>query len=252
MDPSADRPWWITNYEGTGYVERYGHHDGEKTRRDIDFIIRYAGLTPGHLVLDLCCAFGRHVRELTRRGFSRAIGVDLSADLLRFAKQSSTADGENINLVRADIRVLPFTQIDVAMLLFGSFGFLETDEANQAVLTECARTLRPGGVFAMDLFLPHPIVTSLQNRVVEGPNATVTQQVSWDSAVCRLNRSTVSEFHDGSTTTTRSSVRLYRPSELRTALEVAGLVIEHEFGGYDGRAVTEHGDRYVVLARRPS
>lgn len=86
-------PWWIANYRGRGPHQRYDHHNQAKTQRTVGFFIRHMGLEPGQAILDLCCAFGRHTHEFTQRGFNRAVGVDLSPDMLAHAASSATADG---------------------------------------------------------------------------------------------------------------------------------------------------------------
>ncbi|MCX4682151.1 class I SAM-dependent methyltransferase [Streptomyces sp. NBC_01433] len=104
--PHGD-PWWISNYRGTGYLERYGSHDGATTRRDVAFLTARLALKTHHTILDLCCAFARHTAELTRRGYTHTTGVDLSQDLLDHAAATTAADGERINLLHADVRSLP-------------------------------------------------------------------------------------------------------------------------------------------------
>lgn len=95
--PTAEpnnEPWWISNYRGTDYMERYGSHD-------IDFLVRHLELEPPHTILGLCCAFARHTRELTRRGYTGTTGVDLSTDPLGHAADAACADGEELRLLHA-------------------------------------------------------------------------------------------------------------------------------------------------------
>ncbi|MFD7919670.1 class I SAM-dependent methyltransferase [Streptomyces sp. NPDC059740] len=251
---AADRePWWIANYRGTGYVERYGSHDGATTRRDVDFLIDHLALRGDDTILDLCCAFARHTRELTRRGYTGTTGVDLSPDLLGHAATTAAAAGEPLSLLHADIRDLPLDDghADAVLLLFNSFGFLDTTDEDLGVLREARRVLRPGGRLAMDHFTPHPNTTGMGTRTVRSANAETTQHITWDPATRRLNRHTITAYRDGTTSTSHSSVRLYTPAELTELLHAAGFVIDEQFGGYDASPLTADSSRHLVTAHRP-
>jgi ubiquinone/menaquinone biosynthesis C-methylase UbiE len=249
---TPDSPWWVTNYQDNGYAERYGHHDGEVTRREIAFLIEHARIRPAETVIDLCCAFGRHLRELARLGYARAAGADLSATLLHRARQDGRDLGLNLPAVRADVRALPFRGADVALLLFGSFGFLDTDLENQGVLGECVRILRPGGRMCMDVFTRHPDRMKPEIRTVTTRAATITQDIGWDPARQRMTRQTRTLYAGGADPVcTSSSVRLYTPAELLAMLRHAGLDVDATFGSYRGHALTADSDRIVVIGHRP-
>lgn len=252
MTQAAQDPWWVTNYQGTAYVERYGHHDGEVTRREVAFLIEHARIQPRESVVDLCCAFGRHLLELTRLGYTRTVGADLSAALLQHARQAGRALGLDLATVRADVRALPFRRVDVALLLFGSFGFLDTDEENQAVLAECLAVLRPGGRFCMDVFTRHPDRMKPGTRTVTTSTATITQAISYDPVSQRMIRRTQTLYADRpDPICTGSSVRLYTPSELLAMLSDAGLHVDARFGGYHGQDLTASSDTIVIIGHKP-
>jgi SAM-dependent methyltransferase len=86
----------------------------------------------------VACGTGRYARVLTEAGY-RAVGFDLSADQLRFARPRLSA------AVRADARFLPVRDASVAV---ATGMFFHTDvEDFAAVVDEVARCLRPGGRF---------------------------------------------------------------------------------------------------------
>lgn len=250
--PAPNVPWWVTNYQDDSYAERYGHHDGEVTRREIAFLVEHAPIRPGESVVDLCCAFGRHLRELARQGYARTVGADLSAALLRRARQASRDLGRDLPVVRADVRALPFRGVDVALLLFGSFGFLDTDQENQAVLGECASILRPGGRMCMDVFTRHPDRMKPETRTITTATAAITQHIGWDPRRRRMTRQTRTRYADrAEPVCTSSSVRLYTPAELLAMLGHAGLRVDATFSSYCGQALAADSDRIVVIGHRP-
>ncbi|MFI6287627.1 class I SAM-dependent methyltransferase [Streptomyces sp. NPDC051018] len=254
MPRNADtdqEPWWITNYRGRNPLQRYSHHNRTKTRRTVDFYIRYLSLEPNQTILDLCCAFGRHTHELTQRGFPRAVGVDLSADMLAHAISSDAAGGQRPRFLRADIRALPFENASVdAALMLRSFGFLDTTREDLGVFEEIARVLRPGAFLGMDHFPPHSATTKVGTRVLEGPAATTIVRTTWDPATARLNSHMSTRYEDGRVDPLRSSSRLYTPEELGAMLVEAGFAVQGQFGGYDGSPISEDSTRCVVIARR--
>jgi ubiquinone/menaquinone biosynthesis C-methylase UbiE len=91
------------------------------------------------ICLDVACGTGRAGRLLREAGY-RAVGFDISADQLRFARSRLAA------AVRADARRLPLPDAcaDVATGMY----FQTDTEDFAAVVREVARCLRPGGRFA--------------------------------------------------------------------------------------------------------
>ena len=97
------------------------------------------GLEPGARVMDLACGTGDLCRTLRAAGH-HPIGVDFSAGMLRAARTDAP-------LVRADASRLPFADgsIDAVTCGFALRNFVDL----AAVMTECARVLRPQGAIAL-------------------------------------------------------------------------------------------------------
>jgi demethylmenaquinone methyltransferase / 2-methoxy-6-polyprenyl-1,4-benzoquinol methylase len=104
----------------------------------------------GGAVVDLACGTGDLCRDLTERGYS-PIGIDFSAGMLAAARIDAP-------LVRGDGAALPVAtaSTDGITCGFALRNFVDLD----AVFTECARVLRPGGRFAaLDATVPtNPIL----------------------------------------------------------------------------------------------
>jgi malonyl-CoA O-methyltransferase len=90
----------------------------------------------GQVVLDAGCGSGRYLRELESRG-ARAIGMDLSAQMLHRARESTS------RIVRADIRALPCDAMSLDLVVCG-LALGDVAELELA-LQEISRALRPGG-----------------------------------------------------------------------------------------------------------
>jgi len=106
--------------------------------------IEVMGLEPGDAGLDVGCGTGDEVRLIAERvgPSGRAVGVDLSADLLAEARERTSADAA-VEFVAADAHALPFAA--------GEFAAARVERALQhmadpaGVIAEMARVVRPGG-----------------------------------------------------------------------------------------------------------
>jgi len=114
------------------------------------------GVLPGGRVLDLACGTGDFCRDLAARGCA-PFGVDFSAGMLAAARVGTP-------LVRADAAFLPVADavFDGITCGFALRNFVDLD----AVVTECARVLRPGGrVAALDATVPSNPVMRAGNTI---------------------------------------------------------------------------------------
>jgi SAM-dependent methyltransferase len=102
------------------------------------FLREGLGVGGGQICVDVACGTGRYGRILADAGY-RAVGFDISADQLRFARHRLGA------AVRADARSLPVADASVAV---AAGMYFHTDvEDFAAVVRDVARCLRPGGRF---------------------------------------------------------------------------------------------------------
>ena len=125
----------------TEHAERYEATGERIWRRFLD--ARLVGTADR--VLDIGCGTGKSTRDVARLASSGwALGVDLSARMLRRARERSEAEGiENIAFEQADAQVHTFGAgaFDVAISSFGAMFFNDP----VAAFTNIARAVRPGG-----------------------------------------------------------------------------------------------------------
>jgi ubiquinone/menaquinone biosynthesis C-methylase UbiE len=128
----------IARYDGHSewYDETFSafHHEDEEA-----WLRECLGPGGGAVCLDVACGTGRSGRVLRETGY-RAVGFDISADQLRFARPRLAA------AVRADARRLPVPDASADMAT-GMYVHTDTEDF-AAVVREVARCLRPGGRFA--------------------------------------------------------------------------------------------------------
>ena len=152
----ANRRWW--DGDADAYHAEHGDFLGEA-----DFVwcpenlreaeTRLLGEVAGRDVLEVGCGAAMCPRWLATQG-ARPVAFDLSAGMLRHARDSATRTGLTVPLVQADAQHLPFrsTSFDLAFTAFGAVSFV-ADSAR--IMHEVARVLRPGGRWVFST--THPI-----------------------------------------------------------------------------------------------
>ena len=101
-----------------------------------------AAKTKGNRLLDVACATAQHAARLAAAGFA-VTGVDLSPALL--AQAAARGRHRSVQLVRADIRLLPFLKsFDAAMCLNHTLNYMLGDDLARA-FRAVGHCLRAGG-----------------------------------------------------------------------------------------------------------
>ncbi|WP_240747155.1 class I SAM-dependent methyltransferase [Microbacterium sp. K24] len=118
--------------------------------RDCGLIARWRDGTPG-LLLDAGCGPGHWTRFLGEGG-REVVGVDISAEFLRFARQ----DHPELRFELASFSALPVEDRSVGGIL-AWYSLIHADPVDvPAVLAEFARVLAPGGSLLLGFFVGEP------------------------------------------------------------------------------------------------
>lgn len=151
--------WWESFFQGRA-VELWDR----ATPRDLSRgqaadLVRALGLRGKERVLDVPCGNGRLALELAALGL-RVTGIDLSAPVVEAARAAASERGLALEVVRGDMRELPWkSTFDAAFCAGNSFGYLD-DAGNRAFLRAAREALVPGGRF----WLEYPMVAELALR----------------------------------------------------------------------------------------
>jgi SAM-dependent methyltransferase len=245
--------WWQAFFDHADSLVLSRFPSATETRDQVAALQRLVPLRPEDRIADICCGMGRHLLPLLALGHD-LVGLDFAPMMLRKAQAAWAASPppltptHPLRLVQGDARSLPFAAgaFDVVLNLFNSFGYLATDEANQQVLNEAARCLKPGGRFFLDTRnKTHQIIYAPYHEVMRVGRQEYVMRCRYDRKGQRLE----SNWYDGedqSRLVHHASIRLYGPDELATMLDTAGFDLIARYGGYDGEEF-EGWERELLL-----
>ncbi|HEU5298507.1 MAG TPA: class I SAM-dependent methyltransferase [bacterium] len=244
--------WWKQLFNSPIYFELYAAEDTKKAVKEVRDLLRLLDLQPPARVLDVPCGYGRHALELARRGFT-VTGIDASPVQLARAREEAGKAGVAVDLREVDARELPFEgEFDLAINMFLSFGYFETDAEHLAMLAGIARALRPGGRFLMHLWnREYEIRYFDQYQVDRSGDVVEVEEWEFDHLRGRLNWKNTAFFPDGRRESWWHSIRAYTIAELRGLLERAGLRLEAVYGGLGGEPYSIESEESVLIAERP-
>lgn len=223
-------------------------------------------------VLELGVGTGRLAIPLAATGLT-VVGVDASAAMLE--RLAAKPGAERVRVLHADMADLLGAAGDPAPMgpesagpglgpealgaftlvfaAYNTFFNLTGDDAQRRCLDQCARLLAPGGVLALEAFVPADTEverTSLDVRSVTGDAVVLT--ATEHHATEQLIRGQHVELHAEGIRLRPWTVRYCTPDQLDEVARGAGLVRARRWGGWDGRPFDETCDAHVTLYRRPT
>ena len=255
MTSVAETPWYVRFFKGD-YLRIYGHtFQQDRTDLETQFAVHALDIQPHHRVLDLCCGQGRHSIALAKTGLD-VTGVDLSEEMLAIASTSANESDVRLSLRQADMRYIPDDldcKFDAVINMFSSFGYLESEQDDQQVLHQIAKSLKPGGNLLMDLLNREWVITNNEEydwhqhedgRVVLERRQlnlqTSTNHLKYTEILPDGTRREMSDLH----------MRLYSLTELIKMLAAAGLTFKRVYGGFRGEDYGVDTRRMIVVARK--
>jgi ubiquinone/menaquinone biosynthesis C-methylase UbiE len=222
--------------------------DQNRTEKQLQFLKDQ--LKPDGYILDVACGTGRHLIPLSQQGYGM-VGLDISANLLKIAKQRS----KEIQLVRGDMRFLPFKpQVFAgAISIDTSFGYLPSEEDDRVTLVEVKRVVNQRGVFVIDVFNREELTRKYQNKNLpakrkEYPSffllqkRTLSPKGEWLSDLW-----TIEDKANMQLSIFEHVVRLYERGKLERILEKAGFAIKKVYGGYEEENFSPESLRLILV-----
>lgn len=238
----------INLYRNSAWLYDFDIRDN--TRDDIPFYLEYAAKQGGE-ILELGCGTGRVAHALAGAGF-RVTGLDLSEQMLGVFREKLAANrplAEKITLVHGDMVNFDLGRnFGLIIAPFRAFQALTDDRDIENSLACIREHLTDGGVFIVNVFNPYPKMdeswcygeTVQWERLDESAGNRVTKK-HWGDKIDTENQIIYPhfayevEYPDGRRERVTEDLKLkyYYNSQLRAAVEKAGMAVLEEYSWYD-------------------
>ncbi|MBN1998539.1 class I SAM-dependent methyltransferase [candidate division KSB1 bacterium] len=220
------------------YDLEYGHKDD-----DIDFYLDLAEKVKGP-VLELGYGTGR-IGQLVAGLGKDVLGIDNSVEMLKIARQniSGTKEEGKIRFYCGDMRYFALKQkFSLIIIPFRSFLHNLTLSDQSAALNSIKKHLIPGGILALDIFVPiYSVISRLEwdDEITPDELAESDCQISIKVHVTHepenqiLNISNTYIGQNGSKTVCTMRYRYIFRYEMEALLQAAGFQDIQVWGGFD-------------------
>jgi ubiquinone/menaquinone biosynthesis C-methylase UbiE len=135
------------------FFERRYDYSRFDFNRDIEVpaMLKTLGNVRNKTILDLGCGFGDHAMHLSKKGAKKIIGLDISSELIKIAKEQNI---KNAEFYIHDINNKLKFKNNSFDIIFSSLVIEYVKNLDQ-LFSEVNRSLKKGGIFAFSRF--HPI-----------------------------------------------------------------------------------------------
>lgn len=164
-------------------------HYGPDLGTEADF--RLLGDLKGKRVLELGCGGGQNSVAFAKQG-AIAIGVDLSAEMLAFARRLADREDVRVELRQGDMADLAFVRADSVDLVFSASAFGFVEDLNR-VFRQVHRVLRTGAPLVFSL--PHPAYHLVDGGHAEEPLVVRRSYFDHEPVVYERHGATFREYH---------------------------------------------------------
>lgn len=242
------KDWYIDWFSNKLYLELYKHRDEKEANDLVNLIQRSINLKIGDKVLDVCCGAGRHSVEFAKRGFD-VTGFDLSGYLIGEAKKLKSHAKEKklkLKFQIKDMRNFDFkNSFNLALNVFSSFGYFESDEENFKVFKNVNSSLKRNGFLIFDFLNESYLRKNLvkqDSAVINGKKITQKRRIENDFVFkdIKIGKNIFTE-----------RVKLYSVNDIKKELEKTGFKIRFVFGDYYGsRFMIKESKRFIIIAEK--
>jgi SAM-dependent methyltransferase len=206
----------------------------------------------GKAVLDLCCGPGRFSIALAKRKF-KVTGVDRTKFLMDKARARAKTEKLNIEWVLQDMRdfIRP-NSFDLALSMFTSFGYFDNKSEDMLVLGNIFASLRPGGVFIIDIVskeqLSKIFAATVSSILPDGTKMIQCHEIidNWT----RINNEWII-IKNGKARSHKFYHTIYSGQELIDRMEKAGFVDIRLYGNLAGDKYGYGSQRLIAVGIKP-
>lgn len=240
------RKWFQNWFSSPYYHILYHQRNDAEAEFFIDNLCAY--LKPGinSRLLDIACGRGRHSVYLNKKGYD-VTGIDLSQSSIKFAQQF---ENESLHFYVHDMRHLFYINyFDIALNLFTSFGYFETEKDHIIALKTFRKSLKKNGILVLDYFNSAKIMKHLTQQEVkhaDGIDFYISKKVENGKII-----KSISFEHKNKDFSFKEEVKAFTISDFERMFEKSGFEILNYFGDFSLNPFDEsRSDRLIFICRK--
>lgn len=240
------RKWFQYWFNSPYYHILYSQRNDAEAEFLIDNLSAYLKPAADSRILDIACGRGRHSIYLNKKGYD-VTGIDLSEQSIKYAQQF---EKKHLHFFVHDMRKLAFINyFDIAMNLFTSFGYFDTEKDHVNALKSFRKGIKPDGTLVIDYFNTQKIIKNLtqqETKTVEGIEFHLHKFVSEGKIIKHINFE-----HRNKTFAFEERVQAFLLEDFERMLLKSGLQITETFGSYGLEPFDEiKSDRLILICKK--
>ncbi|MBE9601785.1 bifunctional 2-polyprenyl-6-hydroxyphenol methylase/3-demethylubiquinol 3-O-methyltransferase UbiG [Pedobacter sp. MC2016-24] len=240
------RKWFQYWFNSPYYHILYSQRNDAEAEFLIDNLSAYLKPAAHSKILDIACGRGRHSIYLNKKGYD-VTGIDLSEQSIKFAQQF---EQKHLHFYVHDMRKLCYINyFDIAMNLFTSFGYFDTEKDHVNALKSFRKSIKDDGTVVIDYFNTEKILKNLthkETKVVDGIEFHLNKFVSEGKIIKHINFE-----HRDKSFAFEERVQAFSRADFERMLEKSGLRIEAMFGSYGLEPFDEiKSDRLILICKK--
>ena len=260
------KEWWENKagFFGEKYIEGDDSNEGfipnkkqnlsERTKREVDGIIKIANIKKNDTILDIPCGYGRHSIELAKRGF-HVVGIDINEEHLNKAKENSKE--QEIVFLKKDMRNIGkenYNQFGLVINMFYSFGFFEKEEDNEKTMIEFYNALKDNGKFILHTDVSPEMFEAgkykfKEERILSNKKKLLIEE-KYNSDSKRIEGSWTILSKNNKEKLTPYSVRIYTKKEFEYLTKKIGFKTVKFYGSFEGEEFTSNSSELIMVAEK--
>jgi SAM-dependent methyltransferase len=238
---------WYQNWFNSPYYHiLYHQRNDEEAEYFIDNLCALLKPAKGSKMLDIACGRGRHSVYLNKKGYD-VTGIDLSYSNVKFAKQF---ENENLHFFEHDMRhLLNINYFDLALNMFTSFGYFETERDHVNSLKSFRKSLTPNGLLVLDYFNTEKIkknLTRQEVKEIDGIEFNISKKILNGKIVKSIAfENKGKDFHF------KEEVKAFGMADFKRLFELSGFAISGIYGDYSLSPFDENkSDRVIFICKK--
>lgn len=243
---SMQRKWFQYWFNSPFYHILYSQRNDAEAEFLIDNLSAYLKPAVNSRILDIACGRGRHSIYLNKKGYD-VTGIDLSEQSIKYAQQF---EQKSLHFFVHDMRKLSFINyFDIAMNLFTSFGYFETEKEHINAMKAFRKSLKEDGTLVIDYFNTQKILKNLTQqeiKTVEGIEFHLHKFVADGKIIKHINFE-----HRDKPYAFEERVQAFTLQDFERMFEKSGLKIAATFGSYGLDPFDEtKSDRLILICKK--